>query len=328
MFFGQIPSWIGTSLPLLRILSIQSNNFSGEIPADLYKLSQLQLLDMANNRLTGFIPTTFGNLSSMTQTKTMPITQSSEESTPSQQEIQQVPGPRRGRIPSNQSPLDQYRDNFACAENQASAAVRFSRGPHARGAEALAPAEVRRTRRRWALATAEQRKCGERGDEARKKSAAAAIHAPGNAAGPSQGEVLLAWKASLQDDAAALSGWTRAAPVCGWGGVGCDAAGHVVTLRLRGMGLGGGLDKLNFAAFLALTELDLNGNYNLNGTIPASISWLSSLELLDLDSNGFIGSIPSEFGDLSGLVELRLYNNNLVGVIPHQLSRLPKIYPF
>ncbi|KAL5224679.1 hypothetical protein ABZP36_011318 [Zizania latifolia] len=114
----------------------------------------------------------------------------------------------------------------------------------------------------------------------------------------------------------------------GWCGVGCDATGRVVTLRLRGLGLGGGLDKLNFAAFPALTELDLNGNYNLNGTIPASISRLSSLELLDLGINGFNGSIPSEFGDLSGLIELRLYNNNLVDAIPHQLSLLPKIVHF
>ncbi|KAL5224343.1 hypothetical protein ABZP36_010982 [Zizania latifolia] len=137
---------------------------------------------------------------------------------------------------------------------------------------------------------------------------AAAIIAPANAVAPSQEEALLAWNASLKDDAAALSGWTRAA---------------------LGLGLGGGLDKLDFVAFPTLTELDLNGNYSLNGTIPASISRLSSLKLLDLDNNGLNGSIPPEFGDLSGLVELRLYNNNLVGAFPHSRTSSagsPRLY--
>ncbi|XP_037471273.1 receptor-like protein EIX2, partial [Triticum dicoccoides] len=65
MFFGVIPPWIGSQVPMLRILSLRSNNFTGEIPLGLSQLSQLRLLDMSNNSLTGSIPIGFGNLTSM-----------------------------------------------------------------------------------------------------------------------------------------------------------------------------------------------------------------------------------------------------------------------
>uniref|UniRef100_A0A0D9XKG6 Leucine-rich repeat-containing N-terminal plant-type domain-containing protein n=1 Tax=Leersia perrieri TaxID=77586 RepID=A0A0D9XKG6_9ORYZ len=142
----------------------------------------------------------------------------------------------------------------------------------------------------------------------------------------SQADALLAWKASLTN-ATALSGWTRATPLCsGWRGVSCDAATgrRVAALRLPGLNLGGGLDALDFAALPALTELDLNGN-NLTGEISTNISRLRSLATLDLGNNGLAGGIPRQLGDLSGLVDLRLYNNNLAGAIPRQLNRLPNI---
>uniref|UniRef100_A0A453JAX2 Leucine-rich repeat-containing N-terminal plant-type domain-containing protein n=2 Tax=Aegilops tauschii TaxID=37682 RepID=A0A453JAX2_AEGTS len=64
-FFGGIPTWIGSHLPLLQILRLRSNNFTGEIPPEFSRLSHLQLLDMANNSLTGSIPVAFGNFTSM-----------------------------------------------------------------------------------------------------------------------------------------------------------------------------------------------------------------------------------------------------------------------
>ncbi|XP_052141858.1 uncharacterized protein LOC127761587 [Oryza glaberrima] len=62
---GVIPSWIGESNPLLRILRLRSNLFHGSIPCQLSKLSQLQLLDLAENNFTGPVPSSFANLSSM-----------------------------------------------------------------------------------------------------------------------------------------------------------------------------------------------------------------------------------------------------------------------
>jgi Leucine-rich repeat (LRR) protein len=58
-----VPLWIGSGAPQLNILSLKSNRFTGEIPSEL---SQLQLLDLSNNSLTGLIiPREFGKLSSM-----------------------------------------------------------------------------------------------------------------------------------------------------------------------------------------------------------------------------------------------------------------------
>jgi len=61
--------WIGSGVRTLKILSLRSNNFTGEIPSELSQLSQLQLLDLSNNSLTGVIPREFGNLTSMKDLK-------------------------------------------------------------------------------------------------------------------------------------------------------------------------------------------------------------------------------------------------------------------
>jgi Leucine-rich repeat (LRR) protein len=138
----------------------------------------------------------------------------------------------------------------------------------------------------------------------------------------SEVDALLAWKASLVDPAA-LSSWTRNAPVCNWVGLLCNAI-SVVELALPGLGLSGELGTLDMQALPALWVLDLNGN-NLGGDISASISRLHSLQVLDLSNNKFSGSIPPELGDLSRLFHVRLSHNNLAGDIPHQLCRLLSI---
>jgi Leucine-rich repeat (LRR) protein len=135
----------------------------------------------------------------------------------------------------------------------------------------------------------------------------------------SEVDALLAWKASLAHTVA-LSSWTRTTSVCDhWAGVACDPE-HVVGLTLEGLGLSGGLEKLDMAALPALTKLNLRGN-NLVGDIPASISSLHFLEDLDLSNNGLSGSIPPQLADIRSLLFLQLSNNSLVGDIPHRLCR-------
>lgn len=60
---GGLPSDI-LSLPSLRYVFLQNNNFSGEIPSSLPP--QLAILDLSFNSLTGSIPLTFQNLSHLT----------------------------------------------------------------------------------------------------------------------------------------------------------------------------------------------------------------------------------------------------------------------
>ncbi|CDP05587.1 unnamed protein product [Coffea canephora] len=60
-----IPAWIGERLSNLMCLRFQSNNFHGAISDTLCQLSQLQLLNLAHNNLSGFIPHCFNNISAM-----------------------------------------------------------------------------------------------------------------------------------------------------------------------------------------------------------------------------------------------------------------------
>nr|TKW09538.1 hypothetical protein SEVIR_6G108700v2 [Setaria viridis] len=68
-FSGTIPSWIGASNPLLRVLRLRSNMLHGNIPWQLSHLSSLQLLDLADNSFVGSIPRSLANLTAMMQPK-------------------------------------------------------------------------------------------------------------------------------------------------------------------------------------------------------------------------------------------------------------------
>ncbi|KAL6320679.1 hypothetical protein AAG906_008679 [Vitis piasezkii] len=52
---GNIPSWIGERAHLM-VLRLRSNEFFGDIPPQICRLSSLIVLDLAENRLSGFIP--------------------------------------------------------------------------------------------------------------------------------------------------------------------------------------------------------------------------------------------------------------------------------
>ncbi|KAJ0721207.1 putative endo-polygalacturonase [Helianthus annuus] len=64
-FVGNIPSWIGEKLSNLKILNLQSNKLTGKIPIQVCQLNALQQLNLAHNNITGTIPGCFGNLSGM-----------------------------------------------------------------------------------------------------------------------------------------------------------------------------------------------------------------------------------------------------------------------
>ncbi|KAL6128693.1 hypothetical protein ACLB2K_072048 [Fragaria x ananassa] len=112
--------------------------------------------------------------------------------------------------------------------------------------------------------------------------------------------------------------------------------------------LGSGKDDLSFVSDLInateLTQLHF-GNNNFGGTLPTSISNLSTnlqkllllenqlhgsiptglgnlvnLELLDMGGNSFTGTIPSDIGKLSNLGVMYLEGNELSGSIPSSLT--------
>ncbi|XP_050259692.1 receptor-like protein EIX2 [Quercus robur] len=66
-FYGNLPTWIGGSVSSLLRLSLRSNLFVGDIPQQLCLLSNLQILDLAQNDLSGAIPSCLGNMSKTDQ---------------------------------------------------------------------------------------------------------------------------------------------------------------------------------------------------------------------------------------------------------------------
>ncbi|XP_028805404.1 receptor-like protein EIX2 [Neltuma alba] len=63
--YGELPTWIGLYLPNLIVLRLQSNQFQGNIPTSLCKLSLLQILDLSQNNITGTIPHCLSDLSAL-----------------------------------------------------------------------------------------------------------------------------------------------------------------------------------------------------------------------------------------------------------------------
>ncbi|XP_057968186.1 probable LRR receptor-like serine/threonine-protein kinase At4g36180 [Malania oleifera] len=70
--------------------------------------------------------------------------------------------------------------------------------------------------------------------------------------------------------------------------------------------------------FSALQVLDLQHN-QIRGDFPLWITYLSSLTVLDVSGNSISGAVPSEIGNLSRLEELRMANNSLEGVVPMEI---------
>jgi Leucine-rich repeat (LRR) protein len=67
----------------------------------------------------------------------------------------------------------------------------------------------------------------------------------------------------------------------------------------------------------ALQTLDLHDNF-LNGTIPATLFYLSSLSTIDITENSFSG-LPSSFVLPQNILAFDMSNNNLTGTIPSSL---------
>lgn len=102
--------------------------------------------------------------------------------------------------------------------------------------------------------------------------------------------------------------------------------GHVTEIRMLFNNISGNLP----ASLSALTELKvLELSFNkLSGPIPASYGDFKKLELLALNGNNLNGSIPESFANLAHLKQLHLSSNQLEGVLPANLGSLAKLEVF
>ena len=110
---------------------------------------------------------------------------------------------------------------------------------------------------------------------------------------------LAPWLTSLQN---LPSSWVSGTDPCsaGWTGVSCSG-GYVVYISV---------------------SISNNNNGYLSGTIPTSLSSLSTLTYLYLSVNYISGTIPTQLGQLTRVTCLYFWNNALTGTIPSELMRL------
>ncbi|XP_019160718.1 PREDICTED: probably inactive leucine-rich repeat receptor-like protein kinase At2g25790 [Ipomoea nil] len=66
-FIGTIPTWIGSYLTNLTVLSLRNNNFNGSMPESLCHLKNIHFLDLSQNKVTGRIPRCFNNFTTLIQ---------------------------------------------------------------------------------------------------------------------------------------------------------------------------------------------------------------------------------------------------------------------
>ncbi|KAJ8900270.1 hypothetical protein K2173_024910 [Erythroxylum novogranatense] len=163
---------------------------------------------------------------------------------------------------------------------------------------------------------------------------------------PTEIELLMQIKASLDPQSRFLTSWEPKSNPCGgfFEGIACNEEGFVANISLQGKGLSGqipaavgGLKRLTglylhfnalngeipkeIAALSELSDLYLNVN-NLSGEIPAQIGNMTNLQVLQLCYNKLTGSIPTQLGSLERLSVLSLQYNHLTGAIPASLGDL------
>ena len=102
--------------------------------------------------------------------------------------------------------------------------------------------------------------------------------------------------------------------------------GHVTEIRMLFNNLTGSLPaSLSDLTELRVLELSFN---KLTGEIPASFGTFKNLEMLALNGNYLNGSIPNNIGALSNLKQLHLSSNELTGDLPVEINQLSQLEVF
>ena len=118
--------------------------------------------------------------------------------------------------------------------------------------------------------------------------------------------------------------WLSATHECEWMGVFCGAGSKLVTDINMSM-----YQLLLFSSCWLHCPtnpfVNLLGNNNLSGTLPAQLSRLSHLANLQVEFNHLSGSLPQWVATLPELQRLSFCGNELTGSIPSEYFSLPKL---
>ena len=94
------------------------------------------------------------------------------------------------------------------------------------------------------------------------------------------------------------------------------------TVIARSVGLSGQVPSSLGDLGPSLTELDLEGNSMIGGSVPTGVGLLGGLEILNLKLNSVNGVLPTEVGALTSLTDLDLGSNSIDGSLPTEIGAL------
>ena len=105
-----------------------------------------------------------------------------------------------------------------------------------------------------------------------------------------------------------------------WKGITCNGNREITHINLHSSNLVGSLP----ASLSGLTSLQLLnlGDNAISGSIPADYASLINLQILNISSNSLSGQFPTYIKDFNYLQYLHLGNNDLTGSLPQDFSKL------
>ena len=301
-----ISDWQGITISgspsRVSALKLRETQLTGQIPAELANLTQLQELHLYYNQLTGPIPRQIGE---MTRLQSLGLT-GNQLNGPIPVELAQLERLEQlslgenhltGPIPKELVQLSQLRV-FSLRDNQLTGPI---------------PKELAQLSHLQHLSLGQNQLAGPIPAELGQLSQLRSLYLPdSHLTGPIPNE--LAQLSQLQW--LVLGGNRLTGPI----------PPQLAELsRLRWLLLGEnqltGPIPLELARLSRLDWLRLHHN-RLTGPIPAELARLSRLEWLRLEHNVLTGPIPLELGQLSRLIGLRLDHNRLTDSIPNELGQL------
>ena len=302
---GEIPAELA-QLSQLQQLYLGSNQLTGEIPVELGQLSQLQVLYLGSNQLTGEIPVELGQLSQL-------------------QELYLWGNQLTGEIPAELAQLSQLQQLYL-GVNQLTGEIPVELGQLSQlqvlylfGNQLTGeiPAELAQLSQLQGLYLGSNQLTGEIPVELAQLTQLQSLYLGGNQL---TGEIPVELAQLTQLQSLYLGGnqLTGEIPV---------ELGNLAQLEYLYLG-GNQLTGEIPAELGQLSQLrwglSLDGN-QLTGEIPAELAQLSQLQGLYLSRNQLTGEIPVELGQLSQLRWLYLHSNALTGTIPSWLVNLTEL---
>ncbi|PIN10653.1 Serine/threonine protein kinase [Handroanthus impetiginosus] len=120
-----------------------------------------------------------------------------------------------------------------------------------------------------------------------------------------------------------LESWDATSSPCDWPEIKCSGDGSVISISVNNYNINGSIPE-SISTLEYLTVLDLSFN-SFSGNFPTAILNCSKLQYLDLSQNLFVGNIPANIDLLKSLQHLDLSANNFTGDIPPEIGNLTQL---